>query len=127
MSTSNLRKDVQINVGVNPKPKKTVDTTSIASSDFEEVRLEDIETASEEVDWNPSSEEEMNSKRSSPEKKGVVGKNATAPVPSKEIFADRHEENDEVSAATSFGKSDPSSEITGAETTLPSATGGNLV
>jgi hypothetical protein len=65
------------------KGRSATDVTSIASSDFEEVRLEDLDTASEEVDWSPHSEEEMNSKRTSPQKRGIVGKNSTAPVPTR--------------------------------------------
>eukprot|EP00884_Botryococcus_braunii_P020921 jgi/Botrbrau1/7512/Bobra.0019s0003.1 len=123
MSATKPADDVKANVEVRPKPRRTVDSTSVASSDFEEVRLEDIETASEEVDWTPSSEEEMNSKRSSPEKKGVVGKNSTAPVPSTEGLADAQPEKSAEISRSPLSKSQPSSEISSAEI-LPSEAGG---
>lgn len=113
--------EVELDVKANPvnkgKPRRTVDTTSVASSDFEEVRLEDIETASEEVDWTPSSEEEINSKRSSPKRKGVVGKNTTVPAPTKDTMADDQAEGNAASAAA-VKKSPPASEISSAEPTV---------
>lgn len=108
--------DVKVNPAVKPKPRRTVDTTSVASSDFEEVRLEDIETASEEVDWTPSSEEEINSKRSSPKKKGVVGKNTTVPAPSHTMADDQAEAS--ATSAAAVKKSPPASEISSAEPTV---------